>query len=459
MRVLDHAVERSNLRNGGVISFHHHLRNGDRVMADTLAACQRLGLRDLHLAPSSLFPCHAALIPFLRDGTVTQITTAYINGPLADFVSNSEFCAPVRLTTHGGRARMIEAGALPIDLAVIAAPACDRDGNLGGGDGPAACGPLGYAMPDAAHSAHVLALVQTRVPQLSRVCISGQQVQDRVDVDSIGEAAQIESGTTARPVSEVGASIADLTVQALRALGVVRDGMTFQAGAGGVSLEVTRRLARDMAQGHIVGDFAAGGITQTLVQMHQQGVFRRLMDVQAFDLAAVQSYARDSDHHGMSASAYANPRVADCIAHQLDVMILGAAEVDVGFNVNVTTTGDGRIIGGSGGHGDTAEGAKLSVVVVPTQTKGQPRIVQRVRCVSTPGASIDLVVTEQGICVNPARSELEADLRRAKLPVVDISALAGHVPGPEPSEKLVAISEDRHGAVLDHVYASGALNA
>ncbi len=450
---LTSAIAASGLRDGGTISCHHHLRNGDQVMHLALSACAELGLQGLHFAPSSLFPCHETLIPFLRDGTVTRITTAYMTGPLADFVSAGGLAEPVRFTTHGGRARMIESGERPIDLAVLAAPAVDGAGNLSGADGPAACGPLGYAMPDAAHAGHVLALAQSRVERVSRICIPAEQVSAVRMVPQIGQSAQIASGTTARPVSETGAAIANLTVPALEAVGAVRDGLRYQAGAGCVSLEVTRRLARMMDTRGVTGAFAAGGITGPLVEMHRAGLFRQLWDVQAFDRDAVRSYRDDPGHIAMSASTYANPLLADCIAHQLDVMILGAAEVDLGFNVNVTTTGAGRIIGGSGGHGDTAEGAGLSVVVVPTETKGHPRIVERVRCITTPGASVDLVVTERGIAVNPARAELAAPLRKAGLPVVPIESLRGDRPQSAVLERCVAISEDRHGKELDRLYA------
>lgn len=44
-------------------------------------------------------------------------------------------------------------------------------------------------------------------------------------------------------------------------------------------------------------------------------------------------------------------------------------------------------------------------------------------CISTPGASIDVLVTQRGIAVNPLRPELADKLRQAGLPVVDIHDL------------------------------------
>ena len=57
----------------------------------------------------------------------------------------------------------------------------------------------------------------------------------------------------------------------------------------------------------VVGSFASGGITGTLVDMFEAGLFRTLFDVQCFDLKAVESYRRNEAHQSMSASMYANP--------------------------------------------------------------------------------------------------------------------------------------------------------
>ena len=98
------AIEQAGVRDSATLSFHHHLRNGDDAMRQVLAACSDMGLRDLHIAPSSLFPVHGALIPFLENGTVTRITTSYMTGPLADAVKAGVLAHPVRLQSHGGRA-------------------------------------------------------------------------------------------------------------------------------------------------------------------------------------------------------------------------------------------------------------------------------------------------------------------------------------------------------------------
>lgn len=454
------AVERAGLADGATISFHHHLRNGDTVMRQVLAACRDRGLRDLHIAPSSLFPCHADLVPFLQDGTVTRITTSYMNGPLADAVMQGALLDPVVLQTHGGRAHAIETGRLPIDCAFVAAPARDRAGNLTGANGPNACGPLGYAMVDAAHAAHVVAVTDHSAQALSRICIPARQVNDFVEVPSIGNAAQIVSGTTGRAPSDTGRIIADLTVALIAASGLLRDGFSFQTGAGATSLAVARALAPVMAQNGVRGSFAAGGITGPLVDMHRAGLFRELRDVQAFDLAAVDSYRSDSAHYAMSASDYASPGRRDAYANRLDVMILGAAQVDTAFNVNVTQASDGRIIGGSGGHADTAAGASLPIVTTQLTAVGYAKIVADLTCLTTPGATIGAVVTEAGVAIHPARPDLAAAAAQAGLPVQsieDLRTLAAQQARlealPRRTGRVVAQSMHRDGTVLDAIRA------
>src|SRR5579862_9960787 len=59
---IEAAIEACGLRDGGVISFHHYLRNGDPVLSMVLAAIALRGLKDITIAPSSLFPVHAPLV-------------------------------------------------------------------------------------------------------------------------------------------------------------------------------------------------------------------------------------------------------------------------------------------------------------------------------------------------------------------------------------------------------------
>jgi citrate lyase subunit alpha/citrate CoA-transferase len=455
------AIEACGLKNGDVVSFHHHLRNGDHVLNQVLDAIAEAGLRDITIAPSSLFPVHAPLVRHLESGVVSGIETAYITGPVAEAVSRGVVRRPVRMHTHGGRARAIEAGALRIDVAFIAAPTADSYGNINGVDGKSACGSLGYAEVDAQFAHRVVALTDNLVPYPAcPIDITQDHVDFVVPVDSIGDPKGILSGTT-RPTTEpVGLRIAHNAARVIVASGLLEDGFSFQTGAGGISLAVAAALKDMMLERKVRGSFASGGITGTIVDMFHAGLFRTLFDVQCFDLAAVESYRHDDAHLGMSASMYANPHNRGAVVNQLDAMILGAAEIDVDFNVNVTTRTDGVILGGSGGHADAAAGAKLAIVTTRLSAGGFGKVVDRVTTITTPGETVDVLVTEAGVAVNPRRVELRERLVDAGIDVVPIERLrdlaaasASRAPMTRADGRVVAVVEYRDGSVIDVVRA------
>jgi citrate lyase subunit alpha/citrate CoA-transferase len=140
-------------------------------------------------------------------------------------------------------------------------------------------------------------------------------------------------------------------------------------------------------------------------------------------------------------------------------VVLGALEIDVDFNVNVITGSEGNVRGASGGHSDTASGAKLTVVVCPSFRGRIPIIKKRVHTIVTPGESIHVLVTERGICVNPAFPELEQNLKKAGLNIKDIHDLEIEVdkitgiPAPlEYTDKIVGIVEYRDGTIIDVIH-------
>jgi citrate lyase subunit alpha/citrate CoA-transferase len=279
-----------------------------------------------------------------------------------------------------------------------------------------------------------------------------------VKVDSIGDAQGILSGTTRPTTDPVGLRIAEAATRVIEASGLLDEDFSFQTGAGGISLAVAAALSSVMRQRRVQGSFAAGGVTGTLCDMLDEGLFRAIFDVQAFDLRAVDSYRRDPRHMAMSASMYANPHGRGPVVDQLGAMILGAAQVDLDFNVNVTTGSTGRILGGSGGHADTADGSRLAIVTTTLGSRAGPKVVDRVGCVTTPGATVDVVVTEAGIAVNPRREELASRLKAAGLPVCTLAdlhrAAGGHANAPVAAKsdgRVVAVVEYRDGTVIDVV--------
>ena len=148
------------------------------------------------------------------------------------------------------------------------------------------------------------------------------------------------------------------------------------------------------------------------------------------------------------------------VVDSLDVVILGATEIDTDFNVNVHTDSNGYIMGGSGGHSDTAAGAKLAMIIAPMFRARLPIVTDRVTCVSTPGRDIDVLVTQGGIAVNPKNGALAQRLRDAGLPVLDIhelkakaEAITGTPKALPKGDREVAEVISRDGGVLDRICA------
>jgi citrate lyase subunit alpha/citrate CoA-transferase len=457
---LEEAFQAIPVQDGMTLSFHHHLRNGDAVLNMVLDVAARLGLKDLTIATSAVFPVHAPLVEHIQNGVVTAIDTNYISGPVAKAVSHGMLAKPVMFRTHGGRARAIESGDLKIDVAFIAAPTADDYGNLNGVDGPSACGSLGYADSDATYAEHVVAVTDHLVDYpAAPISIDQTRVDYVVVVDSIGDPQGIVSGTTKMTKSPVSLCIAEMAAKVIDASGLLVDGFSFQTGAGGASLATAAYVRKLMEKKKIVGSFALGGITKYMVDMQRDGLFKRLLDAQSFDLDAVKSIAEDADHLEISDSMYANPFNSGCVVNKLDVTVLGATEIDTKFNVNVVTGSTGLIMGGSGGHSDAAAGAKLTVIVTPLMRKRMPIIVDAVTTISTPGETIDVVVTERGVAVNPLRQELRTRLLAAGIPVVDIKklqekaeAMTGKPKLVPHGKRVVAYVEYRDGTIIDEIY-------
>jgi citrate lyase subunit alpha/citrate CoA-transferase len=454
------AVKLCGLKDGMTLSFHHHLRNGDFVLNRVMEVVSSLGIKDIHLAPSALYPVHEPLLEHIRNKTVTALTTNYMQGPLAEAISRGDvnLKQPVRFMSHGGRARAIDDGDLEIDIAFIAAPSSDSRGNMNG-FGPSGCGSLGYAFPDAAHAGKVIAVTDHPVAYpLNPVSIDETRVDCVAVIDKIGDPRGIVSGTTRITRDPIGQLIAQKTAELIKACGFLENGFSFQTGAGGTSLAAAAYVSAEMAKASIKGSFCLGGITGPLVDMLRKGLFETLLDVQDFDLEAIESLRENSNHQEISASRYANPHVKSCAVDGLDVVVLGAAEIDTQFNVNVLTDSNGLIIGGSGGHCDAAAGAKLTIIATNLLRTRIPIVLDRVITVTTPGSTVDAVVTERGIAVNPESREIHSRLKGSGIPLMsiqDLKKMAEKIAGkPQPvkfSDEIVAEVEYRDGTVIDTV--------
>lgn len=154
------------------------------------------------------------------------------------------------------------------------------------------------------------------------------------------------------------------------------------------------------------------------------------------------------------------PGVRGAVVDSLDVVILGATEIDTEFNVNVHTDSNGLLMGGAGGHTDAAAGAKLTMILAPLVRARLPIVTDRVGCISTPGSSIDVLVTQRGIAVNPRRPDLADRLRQAGLPVTDIhdlkaraESITGQPQKPPRGDRVVAHVLGRDSKLQDVIYS------
>ena len=455
---LKDAIIASGLKDGMTISTHHSLRNGDKLLNMLVAEIDALGIRNITIAASSVHIVHKELIPFIKKGVITKFECG-VNGLTAELVSKGELDCPIIVRSHGGRARSVMSGEVQIDVAFLAAPCCDEYGNFNASSGPSACGSLGYALVDALCAKKVVAVTDNLVPYpAAPISVFSTDVDLVATVECLGDPAKIVSSTTKITTDPMGLLTAKYAAKVIEASGYVKNGFSFQTGTGGISLSVADQVRTLMRKNNVKGSFGCGGITGYFVDMLEEGLFEALFDVQCFDLKAVASIGRNAKHIEISCDMYANPFNAGCVVNNLDCVILSATEVDVDFNVNVNTESTGYLLHNTGGHCDTAAGAKLTIIVVPSIRGRLPMIRDAVTTITTPGETVDVIVTERGIAVNDRHPGLKAELLKMRLPVKDIHQLRDEVYSVvgEPAhleflDKVVALIEYRDGSIIDVV--------
>lgn len=455
---IETAIIKSQLRDGMTISFHHHLRNGDDVLNKVMSVISKLNIKDLTVIASSFTKAHEPIIEHINNGVVSEIHTSGLRGKIAEEISkNNILKKPVVFRSHGGRVRAIEAGDVVIDVAFIGAPICDTMGNLNGMEGKSAFGAIGYAFVDAFYAKKTVVITDNLVDfPLANISIPMHQIDYIVEVDSLGDPSKIATGATRITSNPMDLLIAKKAAQVLIATNKVKNGFSFQAGSGGASLAVCKYLKEYMDKQQIKGSFASGGVTAYLVELLEEGYFEALLDTQTFDGNAAKSLRENPKHIEMSASMYANPHNKGCVAHQLDLMVLSCTEIDVNFNINSLTDSTGVIMGAIGGAQDTAAGADVTVVVAPSMRSRLPIVIDQVTNIVTPGDTIDILVTERGVCVNPKRPDLVELLEKANIDLRKIEDLRDEIIAftstPAQNEyydNIVGIIEYRDGSVID----------
>lgn len=455
---LEKVIAQTGLKNGDTVGFIHNLRYGDFVVNMVMDTISSMGIKNLTLASTALFPNHEPLIEHIKSGVISEISGS-MNGPIGKAVSTGEINIPTSLRSHGGRARAVECGDLHLDVSFVATPACDELGNMNGCQGPSAFGANGFANDTDSVYANCTVLVTDNLvtdEAIAPVSIRGNAVDYIVTVNKIGDPDKIVAGSLGRNIKDEHHAIATQVVNVALAAGYVKDGFSFQAGAGGVSLAAVEHFREEMEKG-ITGSFIHGGMTGPAAKLLEDGLFLRAYDGQSFDKLAIKSLRENPRHIESSAqNSYNIWSPGGPLASYVDVVALGATEVDVNFNVNVNTHSDGLLLHGIGGHTDAAAG-RMTVITCPLARK-VPIIIDNVLTISTPGEMVDVVITEAGIAVNPLRTDLTKKFSKADLKIIDINELRDMAYSqaspmePDLTDEICTAVEYRDGTLMDVVY-------
>ncbi len=454
---LKEALEKAGLRDGMTISSHHHFRNGDLIANQIFDIAKELGVKNLRWFPSASFPCHEHLIQYLEDGTINHIEGS-MNGALGRFCSEGKMKGTAVLRSHGGRYQAVQDGDVKIDIAVIGAASADPFGNANGLYGQSASGLLSFALADSEYADKVIVVTDNMV---KFPCIpwqiQGNHVDFTVKLDKVGIPEKIISGTTKITKSPDRLLLAEMTAQFCDVTGIIHDGFSFQTGAGGTSLSVSQYFADIMRERGIKARFARGGSNKYLVKMLEEGLIEYILDGQTFDLEGVRSMAENNNHVWTSPFTSYNYHSKGNFAGLLDVVILGATEVDVNFNGNVATHSDGYLLHGIGGWQNCLY-SKTVILPIPLFRDRIPVIRDEVTTICGPGELIDVIVTERGIAINPLRTDLIEKAKKSGLPIKTIHELkeeaeriCGKPEKVELSNEVVAVIKWVDGTVIDAV--------
>ena len=453
------ALVKCEIKDGMTISFHHHFREGDYVVNMVMDEIHKMGIKGITICASSLGKANDAIVPYIEDGTIVGIQSSGVRGKIGEAISTGKLRDIAIMRSHGGRVRAIESGEVHIDIAFIGAPTCDEYGNMRANGGKSDCGVLSYAMVDAQYADRVVAITDCLVPFPNiPASISMTQVDFVCVVDELGNPAKIATGA-AKPTTDVRKiMMADYCTQFVINTPYFKDGFSYQTGVGGASIASTISLGKIMEERGIKMGLGLGGITTPMCNLLAKGLIDKIVDTQDFDMGAIESIKTNPNHIEISASEYADPFNKGAYVNKLDFVILASLEVDVNFNCNVVVGSDGMITGAQGGHPDTAAGAKCTIVIAPLLQGRIPAICTNVTTVTTPGETVDVVITDYGIAINPRRQDLIECMKDVKLPFCTIEELRDKayaiVGEPDPvqfGDRVVGIIESRDGTVLDVV--------
>ena len=194
-----------------------------------------------------------------------------------------------------------------------------------------------------------------------------------------------------------------------------------------------------------------------MVKMLEEGRMDCILDAQAFDLDAVRSVESNYSHIPYPVFNAYNYHSKGNLTSMMDIMILGATEVDMNFNGNVVTHSDGCLLHGLGGWQNCLN-ARNVILPLPLFRDRIPVIVDEVTTLCGPGELIDVIITERGIAINPLRQDLIDSVKGSGLPLRSLKELkeeadriCGKPQKPEFEGDIVAVIKWIDGTVIDVV--------
>lgn len=285
--------------------------------------------------------------------------------------------------------KLIKAGCIPLDLAMVQVSTPDPEGMCSLGVN------VGYNRAAITAASTVIAEVNARMPRTRGDTLIHESAFDHV----------VESD---RPLLEVpfGVNVVDEAI-GRRVAGLIYDGDTVHVGVGSLGQAIFSALS-----GHEGLRIHTGSISDPIITFAESGALASSPDQsgrgpvvagQCIGTTALYEYVDENPSFWFDdPSTTHNPLVLGSIKSFISVN--SALQVDLRGQANAESL-RGKQVAGIGGSIDYASGARLSpgglsVVAIRSSTSsGEPRIVPRLdsSVVTLPSSLVDVVVTENGV--------------------------------------------------------------
>ena len=91
------------IKDGMTLGFHHHFREGDYIVNMVMEEVHKMGIKDITICASSLGKAHDPIVPYIEDGTITNIQSSGVRGKIGEAISAGKLKGLAIMRSHGGR--------------------------------------------------------------------------------------------------------------------------------------------------------------------------------------------------------------------------------------------------------------------------------------------------------------------------------------------------------------------